>query len=263
MRPLIVPLLFGLFGSQVVHAQVAVTDPAVTLRNSVTAAIKEHVLNTQRDQHSQLRRMAQRLSLFTNLAKYRLPDPPLWRIHDFENPDVFLFARAYHAALNYGDAAGAAYGQVTDRVTSAQAILGALTPAARRAIAADLATIDVADASAIAAIHSSGQLRFNGRRELRAIEALDAHVTDPSNEQSATAVLDKISGAVLIGSRQRQARTQLLAGVVEQLLVDSKRARDTEASAMNTQITTLRHGRQADAAFISGSGDALRTWRQP
>ena len=58
-------------------------------------------------------------------------------------------------------------------------------------------------------------------RELQAIEALEADVIDPSNEQSATAVLDKISGAVLIAATAAQARAQLLAGVVEQLLIDT------------------------------------------
>ncbi len=49
-------------------------------------------------------------------------------------------------------------------------------------------------------------------------------------------MLDKISGAALIAARQRQARTQLLAAIVEQLLIDSKRARDTDAAAMNMQL---------------------------
>ena len=37
-----------------------------------------------------------------------------------------------------------------------------------------------------------------------------------------------------------QARAQLLSGVVEQLLIDSKRARDTEAATMNMQLVTWR-----------------------
>ena len=86
---------------------------------------------------------------------------------------------------------------------------------------------------------------------------------DPSEEQSATAVLEKLSGAALIGARQRQARAELLVGIVEQLLVDSKRARDTEASVMNMQLATWRNGRAANDAFVAGTGDALRTWRQP
>ena len=76
-------------------------------------------------------------------------------------------------------------------------------------------------------------------------------------------MLDKISGAVLIGARQRQARSQLLAAFVEQLLVDSKRDRDADAAAMNMQLVTWRDRRAANEAFVAGTGDALRTWRQP
>ena len=93
---------------------------------------------------------------------------------------------------------------------SAADAIGRLTPAARRALTAQLATLDVAAAAVIAATHDTGQLRYNGRRELLAIEGLDQDVTNGTLEQSTTAVLDKISGSVLIGARQRQARTQLL-----------------------------------------------------
>lgn len=142
------------------------------------------------EQHSQLRRIGQRLSMFTNLGKYGVRDVPRWRIHDFENPEAFLFARAYHAAMNYGDPTGAAYLAVSHPV-NASPLLGRLRPDVRRDIAARLATLEVADAAAIASTHDSGRIRFNGRREQVAIDALEADVTDPSLEQSATAVLDK------------------------------------------------------------------------
>ena len=128
---------------------------------------------------------------------------------------------------------------------------------------ARLATVDATDSSLLHLTHDSGAVRFNGRRELNAIEALERHVVDPSLEQSATAVLDKISGSSLVAARQRQARVQLLAGVVEQLLIDTKRARAADVAAMNMQITTWRDGRATNAAFVAGAGDALRTWRQP
>ena len=255
--------VFVLGFSLVSHAQLVVFDPAVTARNTVTAMFKEYLLTLQRQQHSQLRRMAQRLSMFTNLGKYGLPNAPLWRIHDWQDPALFLFSRAYNAALNYGDAGGVAFQDVSQSVLPAAAALGVLPPSARRALTAQLATLDVATASAITATHDTGQLRFNGRRELRAIEALEHDVTDGTLEQSATAVLDKISGAVLIGARQRQARAQLLTGVVEQLLVEGKRARDTEAATMNMQLVAWRDRDAANVAFVAGSGDALRVWRQP
>jgi hypothetical protein len=133
----------------------------------------------------------------------------------------------------------------------------------RRALAARLATVHATDAAIITATHQSGQTRLNGRRELSAIDGLEADVTNGTLEQSTTAVLDKISGAVLIGARQREARGQLLTGVVEQLLLENKRARDTDAAAMNMQIVSWRDRRAANEAMVSGSGDALRTWRQP
>jgi hypothetical protein len=243
-----------------VGAQISVYDPAVTARNSVTAVVKELLLDTERQQHSQLRRMAQRLSLFTNLAKYVLEDPPRWRTHGGD----FLYANGYNDALIFGDPAGAAFLAVSQPIVDPRPLLARLSPAARRAFTSRLATLNLTDAAVIAATHDTGQLRFNGRKhELQAIDALEAHVVDPSNEQSATAVLDKISGAVLVAARQRQARIQLLSGVVEQLLMDTKRARDTDVGAMNMQLTTWRDGRAANEAFVAGSGDALRTWRQP
>src|SRR5688572_11142515 len=225
VRTLLLALGLLLVSATTTLAQLVVYDPAVTFRNSATAVLKEYLLNVQREQHRQLRRMSRRLSMFTSLDKYRLLDVPRWRTHDFENPEVFLFARDYHAALNYGDSSGRAFLAVSHPVVDAAAALARLAPASRRALMSQLATIDLADAAAIAATHDTGQSRYNGRRELAAIEALQRDVTNGSQEQSATAVLDKISGAGLIGARQRQARIQLLDGIVEQLLVESKRAR--------------------------------------
>lgn len=260
MRQWVGALAFLLIGGAPGLAQVLVHDPAVTMRNTLTAALQEYVVATQREQHSRLRRMAMRLSLHTNLDKYAVRDVPRWRIHDFETP---FFARDYNAALNYGDPTGAAYLAISHPVVGASSLLDRLTPVARRSFAARLATLDAADAAAIVATHDTGQLRFNGRREQRAIDVLEETVIDGSQEQSATAVLDKISGATLIGVRQRQTRAQLLIGIVEQLLVDSKRGRDTDAMSMNMQLVTLRDGRAANAAFAAGAGDALRGWRQP
>jgi hypothetical protein len=247
----------------VADAQIVVTDPAVTLRNSVSAALHEYIVNTQREQRRQLRRMSRRLSLFTNLDKYSLPEPPRWRTHGFVDPEA-LVAGAYHAALNYGDPSGGAYVGVTVPLVDPHAFLDEeMDLASLRDFSARMATINVADATAISATNDTGHVRFNGRRELRAIAQLESDVVDPSQEQSTTAVLDKVSGAVLIGTRQRQARAQLLVGIVEQLLVDSKRARDTEATVMNMQLVTWARGRTANSAFVAGTGEALRGWKQP
>jgi hypothetical protein len=147
------------------------------------------------------------------------------------------FARAFHAALNYGDGSGAAFLRVSrTRSPVARALLDGFTPSARRAVINQLATLDAADAAPIAGTHQTGALRYNGRRELTAIDVLQRHVVDPSDEQSLAAVLDKISGATLLESRQKQARLQLLAAVTEQMVVENKRARDDDAALMNMQL---------------------------
>ena len=69
--------------------------------------------------------MAQRLSAFTNLDKYAITDIPQWRIHVFFDApeEPVLFARDYHAALNYGDASGNAYLGVTVPLLDAASVL--------------------------------------------------------------------------------------------------------------------------------------------
>ena len=244
------------------HAQIVVHDSSVTIRNAITAALKEYLLEVQMAQHSQLRRMAQRLSFFTPLAKYSAPDAPRWRRHPGGDDESDMVSSLLQSALDFGDSDGAGYQSVIQNVTADLEALAALPTAARNLVERQLATIQLADAVSVSTVHDSGRLRFAGRAEMKAIEALDADVTDGSLEQSATAVLDKISGATLISARQRQARSELLIDLVEQLAVDTKRDRDMHAAGLNMQLSQWAGAAKAAAAF-QGTGDALRTWRQP
>ena len=241
-------------------AQWVVHDAATTARNTVTATLKEYLYRTQLQQRLKINDMARRLSALTSLLKYSLEDVPRWRTHGGD----FFYAPPYNDALIFGDPSGAAFVALSQPLLSDPGVLDRLAPSARRRMEARIATVNLTDAAATAGTHGTGQLRWLGRKnELPAINALELDVIDPSDEQSTTAVLDKISGAGLIGARQRQARIQLLVGVLEQLLVDTKRARDTDVSALTMQMATWRDGRAVNEAFVAGSGDALETWRQP
>lgn len=241
-------------------AQVAVFDPAVTLRNSVTATVKELLFQLQQEEHRKLRRMSRRLSMHTDLNRYALPDPPRWRTHGDER---FLFSVAYNDALIFGDSSGAAYAGVVHPLLDASAVRRLASPEARAAFLAARAAVDVADATAIEGLHDSGRLRFNGRKfELPAVDVLQRHALDPSNEQSVTAVLEKVSGSVLVGLRQRQARLQLLTGILQQLLADNLRTRNAATTTMNLQLAALRPPSDASPAAPT-AGEALRRWRQP
>jgi hypothetical protein len=244
-----------------VSAQLVVYDAATAGRNTVTATVKQYLLEIQRQQHSKLREMARRIAALTSLRKYVMEDVPRWRTH---GGDKFLYVRAYNDALIFGDPAGTAFSDLSQPVLADPRLLDRLGRVPRRFLEARLATVNLADAAAIAGTHGTGELRWLGRKkELPAIDALERDVIDPSSEQSTTAVLDKISGATLIGARQRQARIQLLVGMLEHLLVESKRARDTDAAALAMQIVNWRDGRAAAKTFVAGSAHALRTWRQP
>jgi hypothetical protein len=250
-----------LMTASVSRAQWVVHDPANTARDAISALYQQYLVNTQWDQQLALARMAQRLSALTSLDKYRLRQVPQWGTHDAAPATLLALTRAYATALNRGQTAGSAWAGATDPITAAS-LRNDLTPAARRAVLARLATLDLADTTAIAATVGTGRLRNNGPQELAAINALETDVINPSQTQSTAAVLDKLSGAVLIGARQRQARVQLLTGLLEQLLIDSKRSRDSETAMLNMQIVQWRDASAANEAFVAGTGDALRSWRQ-
>jgi hypothetical protein len=243
-------------------AQIAVTDPATTGRNAVIAVLKNQILEAVRVQHERLRIMAQRLSA-TSLDRYRLPERPDWRAYD--DASTLVYADAYRAALRHGDAHGSAYAYVSRAREHPGDTLAGLSPAAREALVHALATLDAADSTIIAGTHQTGVLRSSGQRELSALHALGSDVIDPSEDQSATAVLDKISGATLLETRQKQARLQHLTAIVEQLIVDNKRARDTETAVLNMQLHRLLSGTGGEegGGFLTGAADDLRTWRQP
>jgi hypothetical protein len=202
--------------------------------------------------------MAERLSAFTDLRKYITPEPPDWRRL---NPRTPMYAAAVDYALTAGDTIGTAYMGLVQPVS---AVSPSWAHSRINTFTTGLATVDVADAVNVAAADTVGTVRATGlERESTAISTLETYVVDPSSAHSAAAVLDKISGGVLIGARQRQARIRLLTGVVEELLVENKRARDTEAATINMQVATWREAATANHAFRAGASDALRTWRQP
>ena len=265
-RRIVVGATLALLGAgfTVTHAQIVITDPATTLKNAAIAVLKSQLLETLTEEANRLKRMARRLTFYTTLQGYAVPDPTRWRVYRYQ--DVNLYANPYADALNFGDAEGRAYealARLRSAADPALATLGEDEPAAEAAIRAALATLDLADSTMITGTDQNGRLRAGGKLEMQAVDALEGDVIDPSPEQSATAVLDKLSGAVLLETRNRDARMQFLTAIVEQLLVDNKRARDTEAAVMNMQLGRLRDGRAAGANFVTGAANDLRAWRQP
>src|SRR5207302_7880104 len=126
------------------------------------------------------------------------------------------------------------------------------------------ATVEISDSVAMLGGHQLALMRDYHRRLQDAVKKLEDDVLDgSSNYHQMTAVLDKVAAGELLERRQDMAANQLLSHALEQLLARTKRERDTEATTINMQLTTWRDGRAANNAFVAGTGDALRTWRQP
>jgi hypothetical protein len=264
---IVLALLAVLGGSLGSASAFVITDPRTTVQNMITAVLKSQLVETVTEEGRRIRRMARRLSAFSDVSKYAVADTPRWRSYRYQG--IALYATPYNEALNFGDPGGAAYAQVARTRASIELELADLrrrSPAAADAIAAQLATLDLADSTIISGTDQNGRLRPQGKREMRAIDALERDVTNPDLTQSTTAVLDKISAAVLIETRQKQSRLQFLTALLEQLAVDNKRGRDTEAAAMNMQLGRIRAAADCSEGcrgFLTGAANDLRTWRQP
>src|SRR5204862_4883405 len=97
---------------------------------------------------------------------------------------------------------------------------------AEAAIGAAIATLDLADSAIRTGTDQNGRLRAGGKLEMRAVDALERDAVDGSPAQSATAVLDTLSAAVLLENRDREARDRFGSGIAEQLLLENKCERD-------------------------------------
>ncbi len=239
------------------HAQIPVFDSA-NLAQAVLIAqrAQRHYEELQAQYHTILR-MSQGLGF---MEGYRIPTIAATQ-HDLGR---WHYARAWLQGLNSGDPTGAAYWATTlplERPSALPATLGAV---ARRTLERQYATVELTDSVAMMGGHQVGALRgYHGRLQ-RAVEDLEGDVLNGLlRYHEMTAILDKIAAGELLGRRQDIATNQLLSHALEQLLARSKRLRDAEAQTMNMQIVTWRDARGANEAMVAGSGDALRTWRQP
>jgi hypothetical protein len=244
---------------------VVVFDPLNTLEHTFLNGWREVIGVVLTQQLDRVGQMTTRLSAVTSLVKYVAPGaPPRWRTRRINN--ALAASDAFMAALNGGDQTGKGFAAASrSRVGAASTLaeFGEENVVAENAVLAALATLDIADSVIMAGIDQTGRIRGNRRSERNTIAALESDVSDGDEEQSTTAVLDKISAASLIRARQQETRMELRTALTEQLLVDTKRDRDTEASAMNMQLGRLNRGRTVSGSLLAGSADDFRSWRQP
>jgi hypothetical protein len=184
---------------------------------------------------------------------------PAWPTHDLSS---WLFAQPMLSALNRGDTTGARYRQVADLVDIPTDVLARMPPELRRRLGTAYATIELADSIATRAVDQAGAVRSNGRLILQTIQAMDtdAFALDDSY-QTQNAILNKINTASVLGLRIGAQSNQFLMDALEQLLVENKRQRDTEAKGMDATIHQWRYGQLYGADLFSRTAANLDTWR--
>lgn len=237
--------------------QLAVIDPGNLTQATLIARRMQQHYEELRAQYLTVRRMAQGLG---NMDRYRIPTVPITR-HDASR---WEYGRPWIQALNSGDATGVAYRSTTLPVLRPTITPARLTADARRALERQYATIEITDSVAMMAGHHVALTRGYHSQLQQAVQALEGDVLNglqPYHEM--TAILDKIAAGELLARRQDMLTNQLLSHALEQLLARGKRLRDTEAAQINMQLVTWRDAQAANAAFVAGTGDALRSWRQP
>ena len=253
-------IVLFLVGAAVVplRAQLVVVDPANLTEAILIAERSWQEYDELRRELEVVQRMAQKLG---GLDGYRIP-PIAVTGHD---PARWEYGRPWIQALNSGDARGTAYYQTAVPPQRPQAAdLGRLSAAARRVFESQYATMEITDSVAQIGAHQVALVRNYFSKLQDATQELEHDVlSSQSGTHELTAVLDKIAAGELLARRQDTASNQLLSHALEQLLARSKRMRDTEAGNVNMQLMMWRDGAAANQAVVQGSGDALRTWRQP
>ena len=238
-------------------AQLVVVDPGNLSEAILIAQRTQAHLTELQNQFATILKMAQGLG---TLGRYVIPRVGATR-HDLTR---WLFAQPWLQGLNAGDPSGAGYTASTvplERPTVVPPTLGAT---ARRILERQYATVEIADSVAMMGGHQIGALRGYHDQTATAVQALEDDVLSGLlRYHEMTAILDKVAAGELVGRRQDMAANQLLSHALEQLLARGKRQRDTEALAMNMQLTTWRDARAVNAAMVAGTGLALSTWRQP
>lgn len=257
-RASIILLAFVVATGARLRAQIVVIDPANLVQTILIAERSAQQYEQLRQEFEVIQRMAQKLG---SLDRYRIPAIAITG-HD---PSRWEYGRPWIQALNTGDPRGTAYFQNALPLQRPSAEdLSRLNATARRTFESQYATMEITDSVALMGAHQVALVRGYSSKLQDAAQSLETDVlSTQSGAHEMTAVLDKIAAGELLGRRQDTATNQLLSHALEQLLARSKRLRDTEAGNMNMQLVMWRDGRAANQAFVEGTGDALRTWRQP
>jgi len=183
-------------------------------------------------------------------AHYRAMVTP-WR--NSSATDTYGTTGGWIAAINTGQGVNDGYQQAIQPLNAYGAALSNIPADQVDRIKTSYATVELADGANQSGMDLLGRLRTNAPDVENAIQSVenDSLSTDP-DLNTEISVLNKINAANLIALRNGQDTNQLLVALAEQQIIDAKRKRDAEATAINSHIQFMA---QEQSVLRAQTGD--------
>jgi hypothetical protein len=195
------------------------------------------------------------------IARYRAL-ATLWRLSSATN--TYGTTAGWITGINTGLAVPGGYSAATLPLGTYGAALGNVPGDQVDRVKTSYATIELTDGANLAAMQALGELRANAPAVEGAIQGLEADSlsADPLMNTE-IAVLNKINAAGMINIRDTQDTNKLLVALTEHQIIEAKRTRDAEASAINNHIQFTAQAQSVMAAQAADASSAMLNWRMP
>jgi hypothetical protein len=194
-------------------------------------------------------------------AHYRAMITP-WR--NSSATDTYGTTGGWIAAINTGNGVNDGYQQAIQRLNAYGTALSNIPADQVDRIKTSYATVELADGANESGMDLVGRLRSNAPEVENAIRSVenDSLSTD-LDLNTEVSVLNKINAANLIALRNGQDTNQLLVALVEQQIIDAKRKRDAEATAINSHIQFVAQEQSVLRAQTGDPSARMLAYRMP
>ena len=195
------------------------------------------------------------------LPRHKLSFTP-WRYSSSTN--VYGTSGGWTSAINSGGGVVPGYRRATEPLRAFGAALANIPANQVERVKTDYATVELTDAANLHGIEVLGLQRAKARANEQAIQDLEGatlSTADAMNTQ--IAVLNKINAAGMMAIRASQDTNQLLVGVLEHQVAESKRRRDAEAAAIADHIAFRANARSVAHRAIDRSALVLSSFQIP
>lgn len=260
-RRLLIGLLVAVLAASPVVAQWVVFDPT----NYIAALERLWELQRQytqlvqtyrqiREQYLHMLRMAQRVPV--DMASRYAALAPAWRFS--AATDTYGDVGPWTATVNTGEEATAAYRRATLALRAYGNDFWNLSADERARIRARYATAELADASTILGIQTVGRVRYRGPSMETTVHALEDDSFSAADAMNTEiAVLNKINAAGVLALRTSQSTNQLLVSLLEDRMIEAKRQREAEVSAINAHVAFVTRARPFLEHVTAGTTDVV------